>query len=125
MVPLLELPDALAGVAGVARDGDRPEGVGGLHDVGPLGPGTVGRPGDHPDGERREDEHDEQLDEHVFVILGRTRVRVKPVARAMRPAARSPDMPRGAVWLPEAGAYPRELRLVLAAGLVLLRRLAL
>ena len=37
VVPLLELPDALADVARVAARGDRPEGVGRLHDVRPLG----------------------------------------------------------------------------------------
>ena len=54
MVALLELPDALAGVARVARDGDRPEGVGGLHDVRPLGPRAVGAAGGQADGERLE-----------------------------------------------------------------------
>ena len=41
MVPLLELPDALADVARVAPRGDRPERVGRLHDVAPLRPGAV------------------------------------------------------------------------------------
>src|SRR3954468_16207220 len=77
VVALLELPDTLPNVARVAVRGDRPEGVGRLDDVRPLGPGGVGAAGDQTDRESREHQHDDKLPEHVFAILERTDVRVK------------------------------------------------
>src|SRR5581483_12505289 len=77
MVPLLELPDALARVAGVRPGGDRPERVGRPNDVRALRSGTVGAAGDEPDGEGGEYGDDKELHEHVFAIVRRTRVRVK------------------------------------------------
>ena len=78
MVPLLELPDALAGVAAVAPGRDRPQGVGRLHDVAALRPCPARGVGDDAEDEDAQNQHDEELSEHVFDMLRRTRVRVKP-----------------------------------------------
>ena len=87
VVPLLELPDALADVAAVAARGDRPEGVGRLHDVGPLGPGAPRNAGHHGNADGRQEEDEEELPEHVFAILERTRVRVKERGASASPCA--------------------------------------
>lgn len=81
MVSLLELPDALADVAGVAPRGDAPERVGRLHDVRALGAGSVRAAGDEADRDGRDDEDQEELAEHVFAMLERTGVRVKDYFR--------------------------------------------
>src|SRR3954468_6268332 len=77
VVALLELPDALPNVARVAVRGDRPEGVGRLDDVRPLGPCAVGAAGGQADCESCQNEDDDELLEHVFAMIGRTDVRVK------------------------------------------------
>lgn len=67
VIPLLELPDPLAWVAGVVFRSDRPERVTRLHDVGHRLPGASRGPGGEPDREGDDQDEDGEPSEHVFV----------------------------------------------------------
>jgi hypothetical protein len=80
VVAALELPDAFARITGVVPGGDRPERIRGLNDVDLLMSPTGGLPRDDHSDHRGDEQDPEQLYEHVFAILLRTRVRVNPRA---------------------------------------------
>jgi hypothetical protein len=67
VVAVLELPDPLPGIPGVMACGDRPEGVGGLDDVGHGLAGSPGGAGGHADQEGDGQEQNGKAREHVFV----------------------------------------------------------
>src|SRR5262249_17047247 len=93
-VALLEPVDRIARVTAVVRPGDPPARVVAPDRVDPALARTVGamsrdRPDDQPG-----EEHTDELHEHMFAILERTRVRVKALTQARRIFNRSSRISR-------------------------------
>src|SRR5215208_1481727 len=78
MVAAVDAVDRVAGVARVVARRDRPERVAGLHRVPHLRAGAVRGAGHHRPRDERQSRNQKNLPEHVFAMLTRTSVRVKP-----------------------------------------------
>src|SRR5207248_9801202 len=90
VVPLLQLPHALAWVAGVHPLGDRPQRVAWLDGVGALRPRAARAVGREPDYEGQRADQDEELGEHLFAWYTNSCSVVKGLLRARRRRAWRP-----------------------------------